>query len=80
MTYRQAKKLRVGDKVNAKKFLLNEFITPIQITEIQTEKKTSSSATKTAACIITQHSGQSNNLYMGRCVQLVKTADCKSAT
>lgn len=39
MTYRQAKKLRVGDKVNAKKFLLNEFITPIQITEIQTEEK-----------------------------------------
>ena len=39
MTYRQAKKLRVGDKVNAKKFLLNEFTTPIQITEIQTEEK-----------------------------------------
>ena len=39
MTYRQAKKLRVGDKVNAKKFLLNGFITPIQITEIQTEEK-----------------------------------------
>ena len=39
MTYRQARKLRVGDKVNAKKFLLNEFITPIQITEIQTEEK-----------------------------------------
>lgn len=39
MTYRQAKKLRVGDKVNAKKFLLNEFITPIQITKIQTEEK-----------------------------------------
>lgn len=39
MTYRQAKKLRVGDKVNTKKFLLNEFITPIQITEIQTEEK-----------------------------------------
>ena len=39
MTYRQAKKLRVGDKVNAKKFLLNEFITPIQITEIHTEEK-----------------------------------------
>ena len=39
MTYRQAKKLRVGDKVNAKKFLLNECVIPIQITEIQTEKK-----------------------------------------
>lgn len=39
MTYRKARKLRVGDKVNAKKFLLNECVTPIQITEIQTEEK-----------------------------------------
>lgn len=36
MTYRKAKKLRVGDKVNAKRFMLGR---PIQITEIQTEEK-----------------------------------------
>lgn len=36
MTYRKAKKLRVGDKVNAKRLVFPE---PIQITEVQIEEK-----------------------------------------